>query len=691
MTTPVVLNPALAMTELSLGGCLLSPGATATTLYIADTQFEHLSNRGFTHNPLIKWLLPPADRNVIATQTAALFVDELLRRVKEDHPDHPNNPLAIEVKGDVADTPLKSEIERLKEIIRRRNIPVEGYTRGNHSSGNVFGVVNVSSPHYEKLRKVPIIGRFSLDDQLEGAAEDPGEILNQQATMEMMHRILHGHREEMRGPKRITTAVDAADYEGYRLLNRSERIAFSPENLERNFETFWKPSKGTVMELTRERRFWDCMVNYDIADQKHQFRGTDVNPIYLQASETARFRAEDGTEYPVYTISVDGLDHKNLIAAVGAGVSELQVRLIETFMERMRLENPRARFKISSHFSAKDLVDVPWYLPWRRRHGQKAREAFRRLLVREDVILYSFGHTHGRKVTDLNQELKLGRKIPLTEINVPSLIDYHPSLQRHDSDFHDARALVVEELKFQDDPIQGRAIIIDLQYRGLDQKDIRDGKTPEVEETLRNFTKDHGYMRARETNKMLRNKHWLGWLENHGKRLLEFGWYGVLNLFFRPRRWWRYWKEISVTQYAFDNFTVVSTVNMFNEAFHLMSFLESVAHFIKKDDETGQLAIKGQILGLRTALMEDFIVRRHQFEEALSGGHRPSELKQYNDLFRRTRMHRISDLLLKLREGGEARSFALLAGLEASKQEFHYHKRKPTNVPNKVPTITIPL
>ena len=505
-----------------------------------------------------------------------------------------------------------------------------------------------------------------------------------------MHRIVNWNRKKFLKPKKLTTAVHAGDSGGYQLLGSEERVAFSPQNLDKNFRTFWKPSKGTQLGLNRETRFWECIVNYDIADEKHTGRGTKVNPIYLQASEPGRFRASsDGTEYPVYTISIDGLDHTNMIAAIGGGVSELQVRLIETFIEERLRENPRARFKISSHFSAKDLTSVPWYMPWRRWNGKKAREAFRRLLGREEIIFYSFGHTHERGVTDLNKGLK--DKTPLTEINVPSLMDDRPSFEKHDDVYHDARALLVEKIRLQEDPKAGRRLVIDLEYRGLDQEDVVDGKTEEVKKALEAFSKNHGYIRARETEKMLLNKFFIGWCKSHARRFGELMWYGVAHLFFRPGVCRQYWRELSVSQYVIDNFTVVSTVNMFNEAYHLLPFLESVAHFIKMDEEPGQLAIRGQLLGLRTALMEDYIPRRHEFEEALSNGERPGVLKRYNDLFARTRMHRLSNLLMRLRKGGEARAFALLAGLEASRQEFIYDKRKPTTVPNRVPPIYISL
>lgn len=689
MMIPGVAGESMALMAASqiAGGRILSADSTLVTYYLADLQFEHLGDRGFTHNSLVKWLFPPADRNVIATQSAALFTDELLSHVQRENAGHPQ---AVEVKGDVADTPLRCEVARLSQILGRHNLPVEGYARGNHSSGNLFGVINLASPWYEAIRRLPIIGRFALDEQLEGAAGDPGEILTQSATIDVMHRMISNNREDVPGPKRITTAVHAADSDSYQLVADSERVAFTPENLDLNFQTFWRPTKGTKAGLPRETRLWECIINYDIADEMQTLRGTHVNPFYLQASETARFLGSDGNDYPVYTISIDGMDHRNLLSAVGGGVSEFQVRLIETFVEERLRENPRARFKISSHFAANELIGVPWYLPWRRWRTGKARKMFANLLRREEIILYSFGHTHERKVADLNKELKLGRKTPLIEINVPSLIDYRPSVERHNGDYHDARAIVVEKMKLEERP-EGRRLVIDLEYRGLDAMDIREGKTEAVRDALETYAQDHGYIRARETEKMLRNQHLIGWCKSHVKRLGEFAWFGGLNLFYNPRRFFEYWRDLSITQYLFDNLTVISTVNMFNEAYHLLPFLESVAHFIGEEEDGTQLAIRAQLLGLRTALLEDYTVRHHKFVEALAHGSRPARLKAYNDLFSRTRAYRLSDLLTKLRPEGEARAFALLAGLEASQQEFILDKRKPTEVPNKVPTIEIPV
>jgi hypothetical protein len=135
---------------------------------------------------------------------------------------------------------------------------------------------------------------------------------------------------------------------------------------------------------------------------------------------------------------------------------------------------------------------------------------------------------------------------------------------------------------------------------------------------------------------------------------------------------------------------------MFNEAYHLIPFLESVAKFIKDDDEPGQLVVRGQLLGLRLALQQNAYTMQHDFEEALANGEKPSALKRYNDLFLRSRTYRVADLLLDLKPGSPARAFAILASIRASREEFQkrrffFFKTKPTDVPNQLPAIEIPL
>ncbi len=661
------------------GGVVLSNGTTAVTLYLSDLQLEHLGPRSFSQNPLFKRIIPGSDRNVIATQTAAVFTDELLRVVSGSYS---GCPIGIEVKGDMANTPARNELTRLEKIIDASGLPVEGYARGNHSSGHAFGVINVGSPWYKRLQRLPLIGRFFFEKEMEDAAGGADNVLSARDTMEAMHRLLHRHREDPIPLEAINMPIHQADYDGYQPISTEERIPFLDQNRAANFNAFWKQTSSPGDAGQAQTRHWECVVNYDIANTPER-DSSAVHPIYLQATETVRFHTRDGSEVPVYTISLDGMDNNSLLAIDGT-MSEFQVRLVELFMDQMKAENPKAKFKFSSHFSAKSLTSSLFF--WRIR---RARKAFRRLLGREELILFSFGHTHERGIQDLNKTLKLGRKTPLMEVNVPSLIDYHPVISGRDQQDHDARAIVIEKLRCYEREDGTPLLALGLEFKGLNPAEIEHGEDPAVQEALRSFACRHGYLRARETVRMFRNKHIVGWLHSHFRRLGVLVTQG-LNVF-RPGKLINYWKNLSVTQYAIDNFTVASTVNMFNEAYHLLPFLESIRKLIGDDEEEGQLAVRAQIESLRLALMQDYVVRRHDFEEALSNGARPADMRKYNDLFQRVHGHRLSKLFSQLRPGSPARAFVILAGIEASKGEYHYNRGKPTKVPNMVAPILIDI
>jgi hypothetical protein len=131
---------------------------------------------------------------------------------------------------------------------------------------------------------------------------------------------------------------------------------------------------------------------------------------------------------------------------------------------------------------------------------------------------------------------------------------------------------------------------------------------------------------------------------------------------------------------------------MFNECEHYIPFLESLAHFMKLDEgEAGETAARAQIEGVLTALKREYADRRPKFEAAVARGESAVKLKQFNNLYELAGMQLLPELFLQLKMGGQARAFAVLAGLDASQEEFEYHRGRPTKVPNKVPTISIPV
>jgi hypothetical protein len=216
---------------------------------------------------------------------------------------------------------------------------------------------------------------------------------------------------------------------------------------------------------------------------------------------------------------------------------------------------------------------------------------------------------------------------------------------------------------------------------------LKEGRTPEVDAKLNWFKEKHGYQRAKETVDDLKRRHIRGFFRRRLRHLGEcLGLFGGEAL----RRGWR--RLFSPVQALFDNFTVVSTFQMFNECEHYIPFLDSLVHFMKMDEAgVGETAARAQIEGVLTLLRKEYADRRPRFEAAVSRGESAADLKQYNDLYERAGMHLLPELFLKLKMGGQARAFAVLTGLDASQEEYEYHRGRPTKVPNKVPTVSIPV
>ncbi|HSA58075.1 MAG TPA: hypothetical protein VLJ37_00105 [bacterium] len=646
----------------------LALGQTHTTLYVADPQFEHLGPRSAVDNPLIDRMVPSADRNLISTSTAPLFVDTLLNHVRENH-----DARSMQVLGDVPDTPCKSELTHFEKVLDRHPVPVEGYDRGNHSSSNAYGVVNLLSRAYRFLVRV-MKGRDPLKKDVCQSCSNEGNVLTPRETFRGMHRILHRHHANAAPIERINRSVAAVTGKAAIFSDGTPPVLLKPSNHRQIVEAFWKPTPDS----DGRARYWESMVNFEVADQDIPDRKTKVTPFYVQATEEARFRLESGTEVPVYTISMDSLDNGNPLAVI-PGVSALQVRLVEAFIEEKLKENPNARFKLSSHFSSIRIL--------KGATSCEARELLRGLLSREEVVLFSGGHSHERELTNLTEKLGLKRASGLMEIIVPSLVDYHPSQNGDSKMFQDARALVIETMKVEKDA-QGRPVLrIDLEYQGLDREDLKEGHTSEVEERLKWFKGRHGYQRAKETVNDLKRRHIRGFAVRRLKHLGEcLGLFGLRAL----RKGWK--RVFSPVQALFDNFTVVSTVQMFNECEHYIPFLESLVHFMKMDEEgVGESAARAQIEGILTLLQKEYAPRRQQFEKEVQAGTSAVELKRFNDLYEIAGMHLLPELFLQLKMGGQARAFAVLAGLDASQEEYEYHRGRPTKVPNNVPAISIPI
>lgn len=635
--------------------CLLRPGQASVTLHVADPQLEYLGRRTFIDNSLLDYFVPSSNRNTVSMATAPLYVDTLL--------DHARRILCcdnvtMQILGDIPDTPCASEMADFEAILARHPIPVEGYDRGNHSSSNAFGVINLLSHFYRGLRA--FFGqKIGLEDEICEACGGEDKVLTPRRTFEGMYRILHRTRGG-NGIEGLNVRVEKAD------------------NCKPTFATFWRPVASPDADGQERVSYWECLVNYDQADLPADKRKGKVTPFYIQATEEVRFQLEDGVEVPVYTISLDTLDSRNFISVL-PGVSELQIRLVEIFIEEKLKENPNARFKLSAHFPAERLNN--WTTPC------AVKKAFKRLLAREEVILFVCGHSHKRDVQDLTQKMGLKRKTPLMEIVIPSLVDYSPAQRGDSKAYQDARALGIERMRVERGA-DGRPVIkIDVEFKGLDPEDFSKEMTPEVRQALADYKARHGYMRARETFRDLQKKLLKGFLVRQWRRVKEFFTVAV-----NPRhekKFMEYWREESVFQRVFDNLTAISVAQMFNEAEHLIPLLRSLVTFMRADEGAGESAAVAQVEGVLRCLEAEYPARSTNFDTAVARGDRASELRRYNDLFVRTGVDRLSGALISLKAGGQARTFAALAGLEASREEYQFHRGRPTRIPNKVPTISV--
>jgi hypothetical protein len=658
-----MINPASpAAAAMSAATATMAQGEIHTTLYLADPQLEHLGPRSCVDNPLVDAVIHSADRNLISTATTPLYIDTLLDHVRRFH-----NAQSLQILGDVPDTPCADEINHMEAVLDRHGIPVDGYDRGNHSSSNAYGVVNLGSRLYRFLVRW-ILRHDPLKEDTCQSCGSVDNLLTPEGTFRGMHRILHRHHPNPPPIDKIATSVKKASGRGYTLPTSRAEVPFTSENSARTFETFWKPTAG----VDGKTRYWETLVNFETADLPIDKRPSAVTPFYVQATEEARFHLDDGTQVPVYNISMDSLDNGSPIAVI-PGISALQVRLVENFIDEKLKENPNARFKLSSHFSAIRIMKGDT--------SCEARALFRKLLSREQVVLFSGGHTHIRELANLTERLKLDRKTDLMEFIIPSLIDFSPSHNLKSQLDQDGRALMIEKMTVDKDA-QGRPILkIDLEYQGLDREDLDGNLLSSVEERLEWFKKEHGYQRAKETLEDLKRKHIRGFFK---RRLRMLG-----QLFTSPIKTLK--RLFSPVQAAIDNFTVVSAVQMFNETKHFVPFLDSILHFIDADQDPGELAARAQIEGVRTLLQAEYDVRRPQFEAEVARGESAVDLKRFADLYQRAGLHVIPELLLKLKLGGRARAFAVLAGLDASQEEYEYEGGKPTDIPNKVPVVSVRL
>ncbi len=688
----------------SVGPCPIVPiakpssvGQSHWTIHLADTQFEVLGRRTFIDSSLVVLLFPPASRNVASVATLPPYVQALFRcAIDQIHSSAPwHQSLALPGggpqivcmdAGDTADTPCLVEIGFLEMILNNAGIPLRGFTTGNHSRSNIFGVFNLLSTTFDGLRRYLKRPQFLDDELCQACTGSEGDaVLTPSESFRTMHRMLHNPHVGKPDLVRINRHVTQANSRWYLLEGSRAKHPIDRAHCRDVFETFW------FSDITPGgREYWECVVNYDVADLPKPQRKNRVDPFYIQASLETRFELKDGTTVPVYSINLDTQDQDHLLATV-PGISEFQIRLAEVFMAERLRENPKARFKLHMHFPVQREGRVPTLkmmetvlhplIPFRR------RRALRRLLSREEVILVTSGHTHERYVHDLNEALGLGRRTPLMEVTFPSLVDFHPKLNP-DGTFQDARALGLERTWVEYDYQKRPFLRIAIEYRGIHTSDLS-SLTPRVNEALEAYQKHHGYHRAHRLMKILHQKYAMGWVRRHARRFSE-----IFTIGLNPwsEGFAAYWRDRSFLQYLVDNLTLVSIIQMFIEARYLMPLLEALLPFVDVEWRTPEgKSVRAEIQEIWQSLRDRYPVAQPAFRSGFLSGAPVEKLRQFNDFFLRAGVDRLSKLFLSFPKGSQAEAFVVLAGLQASEDEYRYHRRRPTSVPNAVPVFNVPL
>ncbi len=696
---------------------VLPLGQSHTTFYAADPQFERQGARSWLDNAGVDRFIHSAHRSAIGMITSPLYVDTQLRAAKQRDQ---SAVRGIRILGDVTDTPCVQEAKDFAAVIERHDdLPVLGYDRGNHSSGNAFGVVNLLSRPYRWIKSKFHRPVKSLEQQLAENCGCEDNVQSPQKTLSEMHRLQHRHRIGDSNIETINRPVAQADYQSFQLEGDNAATLFTEKNLEQNFHLFWQPSRGTAEGVTSETPHWDCLVNYHVANLPVDERSTEVPPFYIQASCDASFELADGKMVPVYSISIDSNDTSNAVA-VFPGVSELQVRLIEIFMDYVKRHQPEARFKLSSHFPVGDIINKPHGFfdivgriksIFNRATSKTARKAFKKLLSREEVVLFVSAHTHGRHVENLTKKFNLKRESVLHEVVVPSLTDYSPYHREGEAEPHDGRALGIEVMSVKPDEVGPHNLKIDLNFRGLNPGDLlKECLNPEVQAAVDAFNRDHGYQRVIDVmTQKLGRLGALGFAGPLGRQLIwDFFKKRGRNFtgFFTAGMWgWLpfektkqavadYWARPSVIQDFLDALNAVSVEQAFNEAEHMVPFLQSLEMFIGQEVAAGEVAAQAILTGVeevRSQLAQQLETRRPQYESLVQDKADSRELIGFNDIFAQAEVDRLPQLLLGLSEQGPARAFAVMVGLESSRAEYEFQGEKPTQVPNKALSLSIPL
>lgn len=614
-----------------MGGLITGPDRDVVTLLIGDPQTTLGRRPTALQSPLLDRIQNTAYRSLISTMFASLYTYVLVKKADQDAVKANAVHVSLAFLGDGAENPTREEMGQVGAIAFATGRPIIGFAPGNHDGGYFAGVVNYKSRAVRTILNVPLLAKWDLNREMLEAAGEEANILTRERSIDAIRSITNLKRISPKQTRDINVKV-LSDGTGCRILLPSEQnssrekiLEFRSDNVLEIFRTFWTPSDATIANSDKEQRFWECVVNHDTSVLDEEYRSKWPQPFYLHATESARFRDKDGTEFPLYTITIDCMDHDKTLGAFKGEISALQAQLIENFIESQLQENPNAHFQIHGHFKAEDILECSRLRYRKYKRTKRAREIFRRTLSRKEVILYVHGHEHNRKKMDLNQALNLGRSTPLPQIAVPSTIDN--TFTDHKT-YRNARSILVSKTRLNRDERGNRSLQISMNFQGFNQDDLGEAVTPEVREAMETFEKNHGFIRYKDSLNGLKHRHMIGFL----KTFLFLPWRFSKAVYqkMRGRDTDGYWQNFSLLQTAADNAAIASAINMFNEASHFIPMLESMIKFIEHDIVTHFDKVVGKKSRKRVSMtaeemrLSDFEQMRHAIVEKSSNRRRSS-------------------------------------------------------------------
>lgn len=224
----------------------------------------------------------------------------------------------------------------------------------------------------------------------------------------------------------------------------------------------WKDISEAFNDFWKGSDIWRTHIQYNFSDP-------DLHPEQKNLLITARKLVQLTTQrgdVPIYIIGLDTMDYLDDSTSDGAlkgHVSDLQVHLIQLFIEEMKRKSPNAKFILTGHFAVRDITDI-----------QECH--LNEVLSDEAVIAYLGAHSHKRNYYDLGREINIAEKLgivrssPLPEITIPAVVDFPHEM-----------ALMTYGLS----PTKPDEIFFEVEFKGAEESENIDSRVRKSFEAVR--------------------------------------------------------------------------------------------------------------------------------------------------------------------------------------------------------------